>query len=146
MNKIYKVIWSKIKNCWVVVSEITKSKTKAPKSSIFSRTLVAGILTCIINIGLCVPGYAANFTGGVSGRLNYSGESGYVNGTVTINDTELNQYIQQVISSSGNSSYVAGNGSVTSGNTGLLNGGMAYTELRPSANGNYVNRKTLHFI
>ena len=33
---------------------------------------------------------------------------------------------------------VTGNGTVASGNTGLIDGGTAYSELRPSANGNYV--------
>ena len=28
MNKIYKIIWSKVKNCYVVVSEITKNNRK----------------------------------------------------------------------------------------------------------------------
>ena len=34
MNKIYKVIWSKVKNCYVVVSELAKSRTKSPKSKV----------------------------------------------------------------------------------------------------------------
>ena len=29
MNKIYRIIWSKAKNCWVVVSEIAKRSGKA---------------------------------------------------------------------------------------------------------------------
>ena len=29
MNKIYKVIWSKTRNCYVAVSELAKSHTKA---------------------------------------------------------------------------------------------------------------------
>ncbi len=28
MNRIYKVIWSKVKNCYIVVSEIAKSHSK----------------------------------------------------------------------------------------------------------------------
>ena len=28
MNRVYKVIWSKVKNCYVAVSEIAKSHTK----------------------------------------------------------------------------------------------------------------------
>ena len=34
MNKIYKVIWSKVKNCYVVASELAKSRTKAPNSGV----------------------------------------------------------------------------------------------------------------
>ena len=28
MNKIYKVIWSKVRNCYVCVSEVAKNHTK----------------------------------------------------------------------------------------------------------------------
>ena len=30
MNKVYKTIWSKVRNCYVVVSELVKSRTKSP--------------------------------------------------------------------------------------------------------------------
>lgn len=29
MNKVYKLVWSKVQNCYVVVSEIARSHTKA---------------------------------------------------------------------------------------------------------------------
>ena len=44
MNKIYKLVWSKVRNCWVVVSELAKSHTKAPKSGIIGRVLSIGLL------------------------------------------------------------------------------------------------------
>ncbi len=59
MNKVFKVIWSKTKNCYVVASELAKSHTKAPKSSVLSRTLVAGVLACVCTFGAAVPSYAA---------------------------------------------------------------------------------------
>ena len=34
MNKIYKLIWSKVKNCYVVASELAKSRSKAPNSGV----------------------------------------------------------------------------------------------------------------
>ena len=34
MNKIYKLIWSKVKNCYVVASELAKSHTKAPNTGV----------------------------------------------------------------------------------------------------------------
>ena len=43
MNKIYKLIWSKVKNCWVVVSELAKSHTKSPKSSIAGFASLASL-------------------------------------------------------------------------------------------------------
>ena len=52
MNKIYKVVWSKAKQCYVVASELAKRLTKAPKSEIFSKVLVAGMLVCVLNVGI----------------------------------------------------------------------------------------------
>ena len=34
MNKVYKLVWSKVRNCWTVASEITKSHRKSKKSAI----------------------------------------------------------------------------------------------------------------
>ena len=49
MNKIYKVIWSKVKNCYVVVSEIARnhgkehsSRNSVPKE-VYSLTLALGL-------------------------------------------------------------------------------------------------------
>ena len=49
MNKIYKVIWSKVKNCYVVVSEIVRnhgkehsSRNSVPKE-VYSLTLALGL-------------------------------------------------------------------------------------------------------
>lgn len=40
MNKIYKVIWSKARQCYIVTSELAKRKSKSRSSSIL-RLLVA---------------------------------------------------------------------------------------------------------
>ena len=55
MNKIYKVIWSKAKNCYVVVSELAKSHTKSPKSRVISKITIAGILACTFVYGTTFP-------------------------------------------------------------------------------------------
>ena len=50
MNKIYKVIWSKAKNCYVVVSEIAKRNGKCSSSlneKILAAFLVAGLVTVL---------------------------------------------------------------------------------------------------
>lgn len=60
MNKIYKLVWSKVKNMWVVASELAKSHTKSPKSGVLSRILVTGVLMCILCSGLVVSAYADN--------------------------------------------------------------------------------------
>ena len=58
MNKVYKVVWSKAKNCYVVASELAKSHTKSPKSGVMSRALVAGVLACVLSCGAVMPAYA----------------------------------------------------------------------------------------
>ena len=50
MNKIYKVIWSKAKNCYVVVSEIAKRNGKCSSSlnkKIIASFLAAGLVTAL---------------------------------------------------------------------------------------------------
>ena len=59
MNKVFKVIWSKAKNCYVVASELAKSYTKSPKSGVMSRALVAGVLACVLSCGAVMPAYAS---------------------------------------------------------------------------------------
>ena len=51
MNRIYKVIWSKIKNCYVVASELAKSHTKGCSGKRAGRMLVAGAVVA----GLMLP-------------------------------------------------------------------------------------------
>ena len=58
VNKIYKVIWNKAKHCYVVVSELAKSHTKSSKSGMMSRSLVAGVLLCVLSCGMVMPVYA----------------------------------------------------------------------------------------
>lgn len=58
MNKIYKLVWSKVKNCYVVASELAKSYTKSPKSGVIVRTVVAGVLACILSCGFNISSYA----------------------------------------------------------------------------------------
>ena len=62
MNRIYKVIWSKAKNCYVVASELAKSRTKSPKSSVISPAIVAGVLACVLSFGAVMPAYAGDAT------------------------------------------------------------------------------------
>jgi len=190
MNKIYKLVWSKTKNMYVAVCEFARSHSKAPKSGVFNRALVAGVLAGVLSCGIASPVLAASFSGGVHGSLSYWGDDslgtqGYVRGTIDIDDASLTQYVNNIVSnsSSGATTYTAGNGitissdnkiaakagngitvgtggiavkagtnvtvdangvsvtgngTVASGNAGLINGGKLYSEVRPSANGNYV--------
>ena len=51
MNKVFKIIWSKERNCYVVASELAKRCTKSPKFGVLSRFLIAGVSACIFSCG-----------------------------------------------------------------------------------------------
>ena len=46
MNKIFKVVWSKARNCYIVVSELAKSRTKSA-----SAKAAALVLAMALTIG-----------------------------------------------------------------------------------------------
>ncbi|SUP42727.1 ESPR-type extended signal peptide-containing protein [Veillonella criceti] len=69
MNKHYKVIWSKVKHSYVVVSELAKSNGKAASTHIQSgRTL---------GVALSVLALCAGLSGGVSAATPYSSVNDY---------------------------------------------------------------------
>ena len=187
MNKIYKLVWSKTKNMYVAVCEFAKSHTKAPGSRAVTRTVVAGVLACVLSCGLVIPGHAQTVreryvdwlwigTWGVTvglgvlpdGRLEQFRTDGsdpnldiydnpsstskmYVstvpisaegmfsagNG-ITISENTISAKAGTNVTVNSNGISVTGNGTVASGNTGLIDGGKLYSEVRPSDNGNYV--------
>ena len=55
MNKIYKVIWSKVKGAYIVVSELAKGYTRAKTSKrIFSKIVASSVIGLIISAGIAV--------------------------------------------------------------------------------------------
>ena len=84
MNKIYKIIWSKAKNCYVVVSEIAKRNGKCSSSlnkKIIASFLAAGLLTALpMSVEAAIKiGNPNTTTSGAS--------SGVVWGTGTVTDS-----------------------------------------------------------
>ena len=82
MNQIYKVIWSKARNCYVVVSEIAKRNSKSAVNSGFSvtRNILAGAVLLGLTAGICAPVWAAvadtdntiNLDGGEVFKVRYA--------------------------------------------------------------------------
>ena len=61
MNKIYKVIWSKVKNCYVVTSELAKSHGKGGTArcrSSAGNVLVTALLISLLHMGTATPVWA----------------------------------------------------------------------------------------
>ena len=83
MNKIYKVIWSKVRNCYVAVSEIAKRNGKSCTSVNYGakanrrrvRVLLAiAAAFCVVPVNVL----AANSGGHVNDAGNYVGDSPYI--------------------------------------------------------------------
>ena len=68
MNKIYRVIWSKSKNCYVVVSEIAKRSGKC--SSSLNKKLIAALLAAGTVMSVTGSAWAATAGGSVNGSGN----------------------------------------------------------------------------
>ena len=49
MNRIYKVIWSKVKHCYVVVSEFAKTNSKSSCFKCFSWRFISAVLLGVLN-------------------------------------------------------------------------------------------------
>lgn len=63
MNKVYKVIWSKVKNCYVVVSELAKRHTKSSGTGRkVAGSLLAGVFAFSLFTSMQV--FAADTTAG----------------------------------------------------------------------------------
>ena len=78
MNKIYRVIWSKIKNSYVVVSEIAKSSGKC--SSSLNKKIIAAFLAAGTVLSVTGSAWAELPEYQISGYGNYDEDGG--NGTV----------------------------------------------------------------
>ena len=83
MNKVYKVVWNKARNCYVVASELAKRKTKSPKSGVFNKTLVAGILASVLSFSTIASVDAATNYQSLSAAGINQNSSGSYTGTVT---------------------------------------------------------------
>ncbi|MBO5637376.1 MAG: YadA-like family protein [Acidaminococcaceae bacterium] len=63
MNKIYKLIWSKVKNCYVVASELAKSHTKSNGArsarSLTARAACGIVLGAFLAVGYSMPSASA---------------------------------------------------------------------------------------
>ena len=72
MNKIYKVIWSKAKNCYIVVSEIAKRNGKC-KSAV-TKAIVASLLAgaIVMPLGNVEAAVATGIAGGAKADTNNS--------------------------------------------------------------------------
>lgn len=140
MNRIYKVIWSKVKNCYVVVSEIAKRNSKSTVNSGFSvtRNILAGAVVLGLTAGVCAPVWAAANIN-TSANITYTIVDGNdVEAQMDGNNIKLN--IKKINIGNGNFT-VAENGTVTAhGNTIIdANGNLTINSIGDyKVNGNII--------
>ena len=68
MNKIFKVIWSKSKQCYIVVSEIAKNKTGKKKIIVASILASLAMMGNIVQVdAVTAPGNRAGFSNADAG-------------------------------------------------------------------------------
>ena len=113
MNRVYKIVWSRVKNCYVVVSELAKSRTKEPSSSRLGSILVVGMLISLLGCGFVVPVYAATANRvyhNVRYLPNYdithvpdvTSSSGYVIDNVSIDNEALYNLVKNTVDATDN--------------------------------------------
>lgn len=84
MNKIFKVIWSKTKNCYIAVSEVTKSHTKDKSKRGVTveggRLAISAAVLVVMLLTGGAPNVMAGDTHGGSGTNTAGGSYAVVNG------------------------------------------------------------------
>lgn len=60
MNRIFKVIWSKTRNCYVVASELAKGRTKAASTGDKAKRLALAAITALMLLPVGGYSYAAD--------------------------------------------------------------------------------------
>ena len=91
MNRIYRVIWSKVKNCYVVTSELAKSHTKGCSGRRIGRVLAAGAVVAGLMLPMQEAGaFSSSFIEQYASYNDYS-EDFMTNGG-TINTDYIGQY------------------------------------------------------
>lgn len=81
MNRIFKVIWSKTKNCYVVASELAKGRTKAASTGDKAKRLALAAITALMLLPV--------------GGFSYAADSITI-GTVELKDTSGNEKVLAV--------------------------------------------------
>ena len=70
MNKVYKVIWSKAKNCYIAVSEIAKSRTKSPSAGVVGAISLENKVAMDLNRGFVAGAFSLDNPVFLSSRIS----------------------------------------------------------------------------
>ena len=95
MNKIFKVIWSKSRNCYVVASELAKGRTKAASTGDKAKRLALAAITALMLLPVGGFSYATINSAMINGTSVITGtqkDAANISGTVmkaTKNTTDI---------------------------------------------------------
>ena len=153
MNKIYKVIWSKVRNCYVAVSEIAKRNGKSCTSVNCGGKANRRCVALSLALALCVTGGAVFTTPQVAMAADIvitSGSETINDATHAADDYYLNgSNITFTVNEGGVVKSISGHGdAAVSGNTVTINGGTVnhadtdWSETSPGS-GNWVGKPNL---
>ena len=119
MNRIYKVIWSKVKHQYVVVSELAHRDGKRSKSIVCSTAALLAVFALTAGVGVA-PVWAVN-TADATTELIDSNYSAYLDEENTITNSEdtyvvgngniIDNFVEGMVIGNGNGNELSSNGS-----------------------------------
>ena len=129
MNKIFKVIWSKSKQCYIVVSEIAKNKTGKKKIVVAGIFAALAMVSSVQDVSAVTgSGGTNNFSNAGSGVSFKQGEGLAIGTNATVASGNTNTVAIGVASvANGSSSFAASGGSTASGKDGQIAIGWSST-------------------
>ena len=129
MNKIFKVIWSKSKQCYIVVSEIAKNETGKKKIVVASILAALAMASSVQDVSAVTgSGGTNNFSNAGSGVSFKQGEGLAIGTNATVASGNTNTVAIGVASvANGSSSFAASGGSTASGKDGQIAIGWSST-------------------
>ena len=126
MNKIFKVVWSKTKECYVVVSEVAKNnggKKKALASVLAGLAMVAATAGAPVHANVNTGGSAVNISPDAYNGSNRTGKNSVVVGYQnTTNNQDGTIAIGASNTATENSAMALGNGNTASGGAAVAMG------------------------
>ena len=129
MNKIFKVVWSKTKECYVVVSEVAKNnggKKKALASVLAGLAMVAASAGTPVQAGVATGGSAVNISPDAYNGSNTTGRNSVVVGYQNKTDNEDGTLAYGANNTAyGNSAFAIGNNNVAKGGNAYAMGNTA---------------------
>ena len=115
LNHIYKVIWSKTKNAWVVVSEIAKRDGKSSVKSVVTSLAGKSVAAVMVAMVMC---------GGVASANTVYGQgasAGGTNSTAIGDNANTDTYSLNSVAVGVNTKVINSNGGIAIGNNTTVN-------------------------